>query len=190
MTSQRRQKVALFLAEAWRALLQLYPRGIRLFWVAPLIPALVVVPEFLQHAAEVKLGMFESKEAFKAHQMDPLRWTFAYAKIAGLWLAILAAARVTASEERGGRWWDVREISWKPLLFGLILFGGLGSLPALWDGQLPREVDLGLQIVVGIATLPGLLLILAGLFGDPMPSPRDLFVRGWPWIARLSARST
>ncbi len=171
-----------FLIGAWQALRDLYPAGTRLFWLAPLIPALVIVPEFMQHVVEVKLGMFESKDVFKALQNDPMRWNFAYAKIAGLWLAILASARFWGVRHREGRWWDVRDICWTPLLLGLAIFGGLGSLPALWDGQLEPTVDTTLEILVGLITLPGLLLIVGGLFGDPLPRARTLVLRSWPYL--------
>ena len=68
----------------------------RLFWLAPLIPLIAILPEFVQHVWEVNAGMFASKAAFNAHAMDPERWQFGYFKIAGLVLSILAAARFWA----------------------------------------------------------------------------------------------
>ncbi len=171
-----------FLGDAWQALRDLYPKGLSLFWLAPIIPALVILPEFAQHVVEVKLGMFESKDAFKALQNDPARWNVAYAKIAGLWLTILAAARFWGVRDRGGRWWDLRDIRWKPFAVGLLLFAGLGSIPMLWEGSLDATLDMGLQGLVALLTLPGLLLVFGGLFGDPMPSLRHVYVRGWPWL--------
>lgn len=131
---------------------------------------------------EVKLGMVESKDVFKVLQNDPMRWNFAYAKIAGLWLAILASAGFWGDRHRKGRWWDLRDICWAPLLLGLAIFGGLGSLPALWDGQQEPTVDTTLEILVGLITLPGLLLVVGGLFGDPMPRARTLVLRSWPYL--------
>lgn len=83
-----------------RAILATYRLGGQMFWIAPAIVAVAVLPELLQHAAEIKLGMFESREAFRALAMDPTRWVFAYGKMAGLWLGILLTVRFLA----GGGW--------------------------------------------------------------------------------------
>ena len=63
---------------AWFSLLlssivALYRRGISMLWVAPAVLALVVVPEFLQHVAEINLGMFDNRESARAAAEDPLR---------------------------------------------------------------------------------------------------------------------
>jgi len=71
----------------------LYRRGGQGLRVAVPLVALVVVPEFAQHIVEIKIGMFASVEAFRAHAMDPLRMGFGVIKIAGLVLAMLAIAR-------------------------------------------------------------------------------------------------
>lgn len=73
-----------------------YRRGGLTLVAAPAIVALIVVPEFAQHVAEIQLGMFESKEAFKALSNDPTRWAFGYVKVAGVVLATLATARFWA----------------------------------------------------------------------------------------------
>ena len=79
-----------------RAVLATYRTAGRMFWVAPAIVAVAVLPELLQHAAEMKIGMFTSREAFRALADDPTRWFFAYGKIAGLWLGILLTVRFLA----------------------------------------------------------------------------------------------
>jgi hypothetical protein len=71
----------------------LYRRGGRGMWFAAPLVAFVVVPEFVQHIAEIKLGMFASADAFRAHAMDSLRMGFGAAKLVGLALAMLAIAR-------------------------------------------------------------------------------------------------
>lgn len=73
-----------------RRLLATYRLGARRLIAAPLIVALVAVPELVQHFVEIKMGMFASQAAFKALAFDPTRWAFGYAKLAGLWLAMLA----------------------------------------------------------------------------------------------------
>ena len=54
----------------WQSLLRQYRLGFSLFWLAPMAVALVVIPEFAQHVAEIKLGMFESRAAAHALSMD------------------------------------------------------------------------------------------------------------------------
>lgn len=76
----------------WRT----YAEGGRGLVAAPLIAALVVVPEALQHVVELAMGMFTSPEAARALQNSPLRMAFGIPKIVGLVLAILAFARFHA----------------------------------------------------------------------------------------------
>lgn len=81
----------------WRCLWMSASLSLKAFVAAPLIIALVVLPEFAQHVAEIKLGMFDSREAAVAVANHPLRWTFGYAKIAGLLAAMLLSARFWAT---------------------------------------------------------------------------------------------
>lgn len=168
-----------------RAIVQLYPRGISLMWVAPLVLALVVVPEFLQHVAEIQLGMFDNRESARAVADHPLRWAFGYAKIAGLVLTFLAAARFWWAREHDGRWWDLRTIGWGRFLLGLLLFGGLPLIAELLEplvGTTAKDVATWL---ITFATLPLALLMLAGLFGDRRPTLRQMWTRGWPALLIL-----
>jgi hypothetical protein len=73
-----------------------YRLGGRTFFVAPAIVAIAVLPEFVQHVVEIRLGMFDSIGKARALADDPLRWAFGYAKIAGLVLAMLLTARLWA----------------------------------------------------------------------------------------------
>ncbi|HEV2043196.1 MAG TPA: hypothetical protein VGR05_00820, partial [Sphingomicrobium sp.] len=66
--------VAAWFAQLLRSIIELYPRGIAMIWVAPLVLALVAVPEFLQHVAEIQLGMFDSRESARAVADHPQRW--------------------------------------------------------------------------------------------------------------------
>ncbi|MFN3511007.1 MAG: hypothetical protein ACK4ZA_06600, partial [Tsuneonella troitsensis] len=43
----------------------------RIWWLAPVIPLIAVLPEFAQHVAEVRLGMFDSIEQARAIANDP-----------------------------------------------------------------------------------------------------------------------
>lgn len=85
------------LVGTWRCLSTSASLALKAFWAAPIIIALVVLPEFAQHVAEVRLGMFDSREAAVAVANHPLRWAFGYAKIAGLVAAMLLCARFWAT---------------------------------------------------------------------------------------------
>lgn len=86
------QRVRDGIAAVWRT----YAEGGRGLIAAPLIAAIVVVPEALQHVVELALGMFDSPESARALQNSPLRMAFGIPKIVGLVLAILAFARFHA----------------------------------------------------------------------------------------------
>jgi hypothetical protein len=174
-------------ARAGRALLQLYPRGFKLFWLAPLAVGLVILPEFLQHMVEIRLGMFESREAFRELQHDPTRMAFGYTKVAGLFLAFLATARFWWTHEHGGRWWDVRQVGWARLALGAFVFFGIGSLPELLKGRMDDNFQLWLGGIWGILLLPSLFMLLAGLFGDRETPISDMWRRAWPWLLLTAA---
>ena len=167
---------------AGQALARLYPMCISLFWKAPWIPALVVLPELVQHVAEIRLGMYESREAFIRLQMDPTRMAFGYAKVVGLFLSILAAARYWGAEAAGGRWWDLRGAAWPRLLAGAIIFFGVGSVPELLKGQVPDAAHQVLGIAWTILLLPALFMFLAGLTGDRSTPVRAMWLKAWPWL--------
>lgn len=156
--------------------------GLALFLVAPAAVALVVVPEFAQHVAEIRLGMFDNIEAARAAAGDPIRWAFGYAKIAGLVLAFLACARAVWCRLNDGRWWDLREIAWWRFLAGLVLFGAVGSLAEPFAGLLPEKVIGVLRLVCSLVSMPFLFVMLAGLFGDRATGWRTLVLRSWPYV--------
>lgn len=171
-----------FFASAGRALLALYPNGISLLWLAPGILALVVIPEFAQHVAEVRLGMFDSMEAFRAHQLDASRMAFGYAKVAGLLAAILAAARYWMLRGSDRRWWNPRDVAWGRLALGFLVFFGIGSLPELLPERMDQMPHQALGWAWMIATLPGLFIMLAGLSGDRQTPLKAMWTKAWPWI--------
>lgn len=160
---------------------RLYPMGISLLWKAPLVLALVVVPEFLQHVAEIRLGMFDSKAQAIAVANDPTRWAFGYVKVAGLVLTFLAAARFWAARERGMAWYRLSDIAWGRLALGLLLFGLIPAAPALFVAQIGKSATDIVGLVLTILLLPALFLMLAGLIGDRTTSGRAMWTRSWPW---------
>lgn len=153
--------------------------GVSLFWLAPVIVALSVVPEFIQHVTEIRIGMFDSREAFNSLADDPRRMVWGYLKIAGLFLAILAATRFWGARARGQKWWDLRTIAWINLAVALVLII-LTGLPGMVLSPLIGVAAAGiLGVVIGIATLPLIALLVAGLVGDKHASLKSVFRTGW-----------
>lgn len=156
--------------------------GLALFRLAPLIPLIAIVPEFLQHVAEIRLGMFASKAAFAALAMDPMRWSWGYLKVAGLVLSLLAAARFWGAREQGERWWDLRKLPWGMVLAAIAL-NVIATLPLLLlDGRIDARALQALNIVVTIATLPLLVYLIAALLGDRAMTLARAYRSGW-WAA-------
>ena len=155
--------------------------GFSLFWLAPLIPLISIAPEFAQHVAEIQLGMFDSDEAFTAGANSEDRWFFAYFKIAGLFIAILAAARYFGGA--GKRWWDLRTIVWKPFLIALALNVAATGIGVLLQngtlGDVPDLVDYAYQLV----TLPLLIYFVGPLFGDGTMTLKRAYTFAWPAVA-------
>lgn len=167
------------LASLWLGVLR---DAARLFWLAPLIPLLAMVPEFAQHAWEVTAGMFAGKAAFNAHAMDAVRWQFGAVKIAGLWLALLAAARFWAARREGQAFFDRRAVAWKPLGIALLLnLLATGVVFAIGSAVSPQVKSI-LDIVLTIATLPLLPLLVAPLLGIADFTLKRAYTAGW-WVA-------
>ncbi|MGB3377596.1 MAG: hypothetical protein WBH10_00150 [Allopontixanthobacter sediminis] len=160
-------------------LVQTLRDGVSLFWLAPVIVALIVVPEFIQHVAEIRIGMFDSKEAFRAMADDPRRMVWGYLKLAGLLLAILAATRFWGARSRGEKWWDLRTIAWANLALALVLVIVTG-IPSMALGPAIGDDAAGIVgVVISIATLPLIALLVAGLVGDRQASLKSVFRTGW-----------
>lgn len=167
---------------AGQALALLYPMGVSLLWKAPLVLALIVLPEFLQHIAEIRLGMFDSRDEFVRLADDPTRMAFGYVKIAGLMLAFLASARFWWTQKHGGHWGNARRIGWGRLLLGLLLFMGVPALPELVKAQIEPWLYQFLVWGLSLLMLPMLFLMLAGLFGDRRTPVEAMWRRAWPWL--------
>ena len=162
------------------ALLATFRDGTRLLWLAPLIAMLAGLTEFAQHLGEIKLGMFASPEAFKALQNDPLRWNFGYAKIAGLFLTIFAAARYwSLPEGTRHRWWDPRTVAWRPFLIGVALNGAVSAVAYLFKLALSASAFEAVNIALSLATLPLLVYLFGGLFGDRAVRLAEVYRTGW-----------
>ena len=162
------------------ALLATFRDGPRLWWLAPLIPLFAFLPEFIQHCAEINLGMFDSPAAFKALQNDPTRWGFGYAKIAGLFLAIFASARYwTLPQQDRGRWWDLCIIAWRQLLLGVAIAVAGSAVVYVLKPMLSANAFRVFDLATQLATLPVIVLIVGAFFGDSTVSLRQVYRTGW-----------
>jgi hypothetical protein len=163
-----------------------YKLGGRMWLAAPAILGIAVLPELAQHAAEIHLGMFESKEAFRSLENDPLRWTFGYAKVAGFVLAILATARFLALGSVR------RALLMRPMnLLRLVFAIGLtmvAELPFNWlKEQSTRPLLDGVFTGASILVQAGLLVYLIGaLIEDRTNSLRRSFTQRWPTAILLT----
>lgn len=153
--------------------------GIAIWWLAPIIPALVVVPEFAQHIAEIQLGMFESREQAKLASEDPTRWIFGYFKIAGLVLAFLATIRFWGARSFGHAWWDLRQVAWVPLLIAVALIVATSFPGTLAEPYIGAEQAGYIDIAFALATLPLFPMLVRALAGDGETSLKHVFRTGW-----------
>lgn len=160
--------------------------SVSLFWVGPLVVALVVIPEFLQHVAEIHIGMFDSLERGRAVANDALRMGLGYAKLTGLALTFIAAARFWWCQTHGGRWYDIRQIAWGRLILGFFLFMIVGSVGELFPLLANREAPFAFSTFFSLLSLPFLFVLLAGLFGDRTTPVKTLVTKSWPWVLLLA----
>ena len=154
-------------------------RSFGAFVAAPLAVALVVVPEFAQHCAEIALGMFDSEAAFAARATDPTRVAFGAVKVTGLVLAVLAVTRFWLLRGTGQDWWSLRTVHWRWFFAGAAL-GLLLPLPVVLLQPLIDPVAyMGVQVVITIATAPFAFMMLVALGRRPPPGVRAFFTVGW-----------
>ncbi|APZ99092.1 hypothetical protein BWQ93_11770 [Sphingopyxis sp. QXT-31] len=179
-------RLAAFFRTIFSAIGDYLTRTFSLFWLGPAVAALVVIPEFAQHVAEIHLGMFASADSFRTLAADPLRMGFGYVKIAGLSLTFLASARFWWCRTHGGRWYDIRRLAWARLLLGFVLFMAIGSLTELVKPLTGNEAPLALIVLASLLSFPFLFMMIAGLFGDRATPLKALILRSWPWILLLA----
>lgn len=168
-----------------RAFLASLRDGVRLWKLAPIIPALAVLPEFAQHVVEIRLGMFASHDAFAAFGSAPARMSLGAIKMAGFLIAILLAARFWANRAEGARFWSLAGIGWKQVLLGFAV-QVLCSIPGLFDFRLPPAGQFALSGSLFVASLPGLVLMIGGLLGDRTSGLKDAYRNGWGQALRMA----
>lgn len=157
-----------------------YRLGFRAWWLAPLIVAIVVLPELLQHVVEIRLGMFQSLERFQVLSQHPTRWAFGYVKLAGTVIGILAIAR----------FWAVGSVRKTFLIAPLDLARLIAAVALIWAASRPfdwlatRHIPgLALAVVQVASALvqAGLaVFVAAALFGDRAVTLRTVLSERWP----------
>ncbi|MBO9725965.1 MAG: hypothetical protein J7530_16440 [Novosphingobium sp.] len=167
-----------------RAFLASLRDGVMLWKLAPIVPALAVLPEFAQHVVEIRLGMFVSHDAFAAFGSAPARMSLGSIKVAGLVLSILLAARLWANRAEGARFWSLAGIGWTQVLLGFLV-QVLCSIPGLFDLRLPPAGELALSAFLFLVSLPGMVLMIGGLLGDRTSGLKDAYRNGWGQALRM-----
>lgn len=140
----------------------------------------ILLTEGVQHVVEIQLGMFASRADFMALANDATRWTFGYAKVAGLLISILLVARAVAlgSASRAVR------PRWLPMLTLVAILGLTFALDFALKSAVARAIapDALLQgvniLLQTLLTIP----ILAALFEDEWAVVR---ASGWRVIPAL-----
>jgi CDP-diglyceride synthetase len=169
-----------------RALGEVYRKGGALPFAAPAIFALAVAPEAVQHAAEIELGMFASREAFIAKSNDPARMIFGGIKVAGLVVCILLTARFWHCGTLGRALrMPARDLGRTLLAIVLSL---AASLPAEWAAQSGQPPQIYWPMVAASWLLSFLTLayLLGALLGDRQMTLRTSFTSSWKLLPTLA----
>lgn len=157
-----------------------YRGGLATIWLVPAFVAIAAIPEFVQHVAEIQLGMFTSREAAHAVANSALRWQFGYAKLAGLVVAMILI----------GRFW-ARQRSWRAALVipprtligagaAILLLCATGWLFSPDRVALPMSLDIARSIVSTIIQT-GLFAWIGGIvYEDGAAALRTTFTERFP----------
>lgn len=144
---------------------------------APWLLLPILLTEGTQHVFEIQLGMFASRADFIALANDATRWTFGYAKVAGLLVSILLVARAVGlgSATRAFR------PRWRPMVMLVAILALTFALDFAFNSDVARAIapDALLQgvniLLQTLLTIP----LLAALFEDEWASVR---AAGWRLI--------
>ena len=164
---------------ALRRIIETYRLGGRTLVLAPALAAVAVLPEFAQHVAEIRLGMFDSMEVFRSLANDPTRWAFGYAKVAGFLVSILAVARFWAVD---GEWRRLLRPGWLPagrMVLSIVLAQGSALLFGMARGH-GTIADAGLGILSLLVQIVLSVYLVGALLGDRTATFRWSMGQGWP----------
>lgn len=139
---------------------------------APAIALLALAGEFQQHVAEIKLGMFASREAFTALQGSTIRLGFGAIKVAALLVAAFWAARKLAALRIETRPNLNGPVDWSRLMTAAVLTI-VPLLAVLLAPIADPNVRLALLIAVMIAGIPASTIAMDALFGQARQSVRQ-----------------
>jgi hypothetical protein len=170
-----------------RLTLETYRKGLALPVAAPLVAGVVVVPQFAQHVVEIDLGMFVSKAGFAAHALDPLRLGFGAAKVAGLVICALAAARYWSSGGSVRRTLLVPPRDLGRALFAAAVNYGV-TLPAEWAtaSGAARHVTTPLLATAWILSFLTLPYVVGAVLGDREMTLRRSLARAVPMLPTMA----
>lgn len=147
---------------------------------APWLLLPILLTEGAQHVVEIQLGMFASRADFMALANDATRWTFGYAKVAGLLISILLVARAVAL---GSAMRAIRP-RWRPMGMLVALLALTFALDLAFKSEAARAIA-PVALLQGANILLQTLLtipLLAALFEDDWAMVR---ARRWRLIPAL-----
>ena len=163
-----------------RLMLDAYRRGFAAVRLVPGFLLVAAIPEFVQHIAEIRMGMFHSSAEAKAVGNSRLRWEFGYFKLAGLALALILVARFWA---KGRSWRAALLISPRVLGHALIAVGvivGLGLLLAPERLTLPMPLDVARTILSSVLQTGLFAWVVGIVLEDKTLTLRNTFTERFP----------
>ena len=142
-----------------RDLKEVYVRSGRYALLCPLLFAIPVVIEMIQHAAEIAIGLYDSRAAMQAAEHHPLRMALGHIKVISLFLVGYWASRFFAfgDDPAMPRRFDRYAIR----LFVPVIAWGLFWLVLLQDGPLLASMVGADMRSVGIVLLATILVTMA-----------------------------
>jgi hypothetical protein len=167
---------------------RVYTGAWRYMLACPLLFAVPVAAEFIQHVVEMRIGMYGSWEAAQAVEADGARMAWGVVKtlsltLAGFWLARFL---LLPGGAEAARRWDPRAAG---LYFWVMLFSLATTALTLWGGDMLRAAGLGaaatpatgifmaLTIVLGVMLAPW--KVGAALGNPAMGFLRSFRLVGW-----------
>lgn len=167
---------------------QVYVGAWRFTLACPLLFAVPVAAEFIQHVIEMRIGMYDGWEAAKAVEADGARMAWGVVKTLALTLASYWVARflLLPGGAAAARRWDARAAG---LYLWVVLFGLATTVLSLWGGAALRAVGLGaaatpatvavmvLTIIIGVMLAPW--KVGAALGNAGIGFVRSLRMVGW-----------